>query len=602
MEELTAQNRRTEGRRLFLRQDIRGGEGRGHTHSKRVAGVASGRALHSIEGADDAAPHQVFGDDWKWRSRKREPAAAGAAGARDYDFWAVRETKSKQYLRATESHPVSMEPSRCNQGDEGRKRKLDASNNEGSPDASDDMDLKAFLDKHSEQMRRMQSQIDGLVAINSTLQARLDGHNESRAQEVDELREKCDVLESRCSSLERSIQVLRKDVSWTYSAPSIPRSHWIEQGHGEEYADNMERCRKRTIEEVERIRNGEDLIFLCESLDYEDQMAVLHDDALLPHFKELADAIQLSNGIERINIDTIELHPSSLGILCPAMEGKVTVIDMRYVRFPGQDVVECYEILATSIRRNHALEILVWIGNQIPSDEQADLLIKSIIDNRSIKNVYLGNCFNQGGANGCRALATLMASGRPFRELDFSENGLSGIDNAAAALATNPQLDRLMICDNELNDRDAELIAEALKQNTNLKVLTLRGSNITSGGLENIETAIYDPSSLNAIEYCNHTCSVDCLEYVEGNKNGTPRQRRNRKLFKLLSTRHLDGSNARHLNAELGEEKYTIKLVPEVLHCIKRYSSDRTADLSTSLSITYELIKSWMIPELFEHH
>ncbi|EJK60502.1 hypothetical protein THAOC_19130, partial [Thalassiosira oceanica] len=174
-----------------------------------------------------------------------------------------------------------MEPSRCSRGDEGRKRKLEASNNEGSPVASDDMGLKAFLDQHSEQMRRMQSQIAGLMAINITLQARLDGQAESQAQEVNGLREKCDVLESKCGSLERSIQVLTKDVSWSYSAPSIPRSHWIEQGRDEEYADNMEECLERFKGDVNSIRNGEENY--CGCLYHEGLMEVLHDDALLPH-------------------------------------------------------------------------------------------------------------------------------------------------------------------------------------------------------------------------------------------------------------------------------------------------------------------------------
>ncbi|EJK48487.1 hypothetical protein THAOC_32710 [Thalassiosira oceanica] len=284
------------------------------------------------------------------------------------------------------------------------------------------------------------------------------------------------------------------------------------------------------------------------------------------------------------------------------MEGRLKSIDMCRVRFPGPDVVECYEIIAASIGRNHGLERLLWISNQIPSDDQADLLIESLIVNRAIKDIRMENCFNQDGVNGCRALTSLMTSGRPFQELDFSDNGLLGVDDAAAALATNPQLEKLFMNENQLNDRDAELIAEALKRNTILQELTLDDNSITSTGFQKLRTAIYDPSSLNAVESCNHTCYVDHMD-VEGNDYGmTPRQRRNQKLYKLLSTRHLDGSNARHLNGELGEDKYTIKLVPKVLHCIKLYSSDKATDSSSPLSITFELIKTWMIPELFEVH
>ena len=479
------------------------------------------------------------------------------------------------------------------QGGESKKRKLDAPNSKGSLG----VDLKALLDQHSEQMRRMQSQIDGLVATNSALQARLDDQAKLRAHEVKELREKCDVLESTCGLLERSIQVLKKDVDWTYSAPDIPRSHWIEQGHDEEYADFMEVCLERIRGNVEDIRAGG---HFCECLDYEDQLSILHDDALLPHFKELADAIQLSNGIRQIVIDNIELRPSALGILFPAMEGKVASIFMQCVRFPSENVTECHVVIAASIRHNHTLKKLAWISNRIPSYDHADLLIESVIGNQSIESVRLDSCFNlEDGVNGCRALVSLLASGRPFYGLDFSGNCLSGIDGVASALATNPHLRELWIGDNELNDRDAELIAQALKQNTNLQSLYLGWNDrITSAGFEKIRTAIYDPASLNAMTSCNHTCYVDDTEAEENLRSLTPKQRRNRKLYKLLATRHAEGSNARHLNAEMGEGKYTIKLVPKVLHCIERYSSDQTTDSSTPLSITFELIKTWIMPTL----
>ncbi|EJK46326.1 hypothetical protein THAOC_35008 [Thalassiosira oceanica] len=497
-----------------------------------------------------------------------------------------------------------MEPSRRIRGEEERKRKLEASNSEGSPVASDDMGLKALLDQHSEQMRRMQSQIDGLVAVNSTLQARLDCQAGSQAQEVNELREKCGVLESRCGSLERSIRVLRKDVSWSYTAPDIPRGHWNEQGRDDEYADNVEEKIGRIKDDVERIRNGENIV--CECLDCFGQLTILHDDALLPHFRELADAIQLSNGIQRIAIGNIELRPSALRIMFPVLEGKVTNISMRRIIFPGPDVVECYEIIAASIRRNHALEILTWIGNQIPSDEQADLLIKSIIDNWSINTLTLDNCFNLSGVNGCRALAALMTCGRPFDWIHFGRNGLFGIDDVASALATNPQLKILFMTKNQLNDSDAELIAQALKQNTNLQMLCLGENNITSAGFEKIVEAIYDPSSLNAMVACNHTCWVDFVEqhdnYVGVNEEFlTPQQRRRRKLYELLSARHAEGRNTHHLDAELGEWAFTTKLVPKVLECIGRCSLDGAIESPTPLSLYFELMKSWKMPELYEH-
>ncbi|EJK53188.1 hypothetical protein THAOC_27431 [Thalassiosira oceanica] len=475
-----------------------------------------------------------------------------------------------------------------------------------APHPRGDVTTRALDDIHS-MLEEHARQIEKLVAANEVLEGRntaLEETCKALERKSESLERSCGELEVRCSSLERSLLLLRKDVSWTYSAPDIPRSHWIEQGHDEDYAVHIEECLGRIKSDVGNIRDGDE-DYHCDCLNNENQLAILHDDALLPHFKELSDAIQLSDGIRLILIDNIELRPSALRIMFPALEGKVTNISMYRVRFPGPDVVECYEIIAASIRRNHALKELAWIGNRFPSDDQANLLIESIICNHSINTITMNNCFNQSDINGCRALTSLMTCGRQFDWLGFSENGLSGIDDVAAALATNPQLETLCMNKNQLNDIDAELIAQALKQNTDLQELYLYENNITSAGFEKIVEAIYDPSSLNAMVACNHTCLV---EYVEENDNCmggneeflTPQQRRRRKLYNLLSARHAEDRNAHHLNAELGEGAFTTKLVPRVLECIGRLSPDGAIESPTPLSLYFELIKSWKMPELYE--
>ena len=69
----------------------------------------------------------------------------------------------------------------------------------------------------------------------------------SRLSRMDELEkkcqqqeEKCDILEERCDSLVRGMKILSKESTWEYSAPSIPRSHWIERGFNLEYTEAME--------------------------------------------------------------------------------------------------------------------------------------------------------------------------------------------------------------------------------------------------------------------------------------------------------------------------------------------------------------------------
>ena len=309
---------------------------------------------------------------------------------------------------------------------------------------------------------------------------------------------------------------------------------------------------------------------------------------------------------KKIIVGNIELPPTAINILFPAMEGKVTTIDVSRIVFPPEDVMECYEIIATLIGRNHTLKELTWSQIRFLSDDHADLMVESIKANGSIKHVTMESCFDQNGVNGCRALASLMTSGRSFESLHFGHNGLSGIDDVANALAANPQLGTLYITDNRLNDRDAELIAQALKQNTNLRWLNMgRGTNFTAAGFEKMSEALFDPSSLNAMEACNHTCYVGCVErndhYAGGNFLGkTPQQRRRGKLYNMLSARHVAGSFARLLNAELGESGI-IKLVPRVLERIQQCLGDRSADSPSPLSLLFELMKSQKLPELYEH-
>ncbi|EJK45968.1 hypothetical protein THAOC_35391 [Thalassiosira oceanica] len=380
------------------------------------------------------------------------------------------------------------------------------------------MSINAVLEEHARQ-------IEALVAANRALEEKHQAQVEQQQAQVDEvkaecrekyesLERRCGVLEARCGSLERSIQVLKKDVDWTYKAPDIPRSHWIEQGHDEEYADNMERFLYEIKFEAEYIRNESGDHYCSECLNNKNAPTIiLHDDALLPHFKEFANAIQVTTSDIEIAIENIELNPSALGILFPSMEGKASDFWMGSILFSAENVAECYEIIAASIRNHHTLRWLAWVDNRISSDKQAELLIESIIDNRSINTLTLNNCFNQSDINGCRALATLLTCGRPFVALSFSRNSLSGIEDVAAALATNPQLETLRIGDNQLSDSDAGLIAEALKQNTNLQELCLLGNNsITSAGFEKILEVIYEPSSFDAVESCNHTCYIDCIE------------------------------------------------------------------------------------------
>ena len=58
-----------------------------------------------------------------------------------------------------------------------------------------------------------------------------------------------------------------------------------------------------------------------------------------------------------------------------------------------------------------------------------------------------------------------------------------------------------------------------------------------------------------------------------------------------------------HLNLEFGnedEDDDSLKLVPRVLESVHRYSYVYRPNTAQPLSIMYEILRSWKIPELYE--
>ena len=68
--------------------------------------------------------------------------------------------------------------------------------------------------------------------------------------------------------------------------------------------------------------------------------------------------------------------------------------------------------------------------------------------------------------------------------------------------------------------------------------------------------------------------------------------------------RNREGSNVYHFNLELGDEEEDdehLGLVPHVLESVNRYAKRRPAYYKSSpLSIMYEILQSWKMPELYE--
>ena len=255
------------------------------------------------------------------------------------------------------------------------------------------------------------------------------------------------------------------------------------------------------------------------------------------------------------------------------------------------------------MKANHHLAEIRWIDSQIDSEEDARAICLAIVSHPSITRVQLENCFGVEGNIGYDVLCSLFASGSGIKSMDLEGNSINTGSCTAIPdyITRNTPLTSLFLANNNLNDEDAVLIAKALKCNNNLRSLRLQRNGISNVGIDAMKKAFYDPTSLNSLSDCNHTCSlqlpgVDNI-LIYGNGSSDKLVNRRLKLYHLLSVRNREGSNVYHLNLELDNEDDSFVLVPRVLECIHRcYQSSELAPLS----IMYEILGSWKMPALFE--
>ena len=252
---------------------------------------------------------------------------------------------------------------------------------------------------------------------------------------------------------------------------------------------------------------------------------------------------------------------------------------------------------------NPNLEQFDWINNSIESMEDARCLVAYIISHPNIVDVRLENCCGEG-IDGYEILLLLLESDKRFSTIDFDTNNMQTGDY----IATNTSLDKLYLNGNHITDDDAVFIAEALKQNTNLRYLSLGNNDITHVGRGALSSATYDSTTLNSLVGCNHSCFIAGVDLVDRRSHlNKYTYARTLKLYNLLSFRNREGSNVHHLSSEfdIDEDENSLVLVPRVLESVYRYSERNLGyhdfDRVHPLSIMYEILRSWKMPALYEN-
>ncbi|EJK61823.1 hypothetical protein THAOC_17619 [Thalassiosira oceanica] len=420
-------------------------------------------------------------------------------------------------------------------------------------------DVQRLIDREQASMRH---KVDALEEANAALKTK-----------VEELKLETEDLRRRCAVNARSIQVLKKDVKWTYSAPDIPRSHWLNQGHGDQYIAEMTKIVKGIKRSTEKLRNG--AVNDLKQIFLKTAVSLAHDDILLPHWSELSDAIQLLEEGAPLTfaMNNVQVNRSVQEMLSQSLVLKCDQIGLYRNHFNRQDGAN---FACEAIRNNPQLNVFGF-QNAIESEESADRLCRLILAHPKIQRLCLGRCCNEGGTFGYSMLKTLMSSpARKFVRLYLGGNHIrtNGCSILPDYIASNPPLEVLALNDNHLVDDDLRMISMALKTNDRLKELHLKRNDNTPIGTKWLEVAVrglrpiqtasgssfLDPSFESVFD-CNHTCRIEIPESSFEELNcSSPLENKMRKLYDLIVMHSLRGDLVNELQRALGGD--LISLMP----------------------------------------
>eukprot|EP00984_Skeletonema_dohrnii_P039075 scaffold43053_cov144-Skeletonema_dohrnii-CCMP3373.AAC.1 len=288
----------------------------------------------------------------------------------------------------------------------------------------------------------------------------------------------------------------------------------------------------------------------------------------------------------------VQLNHDAMLLIKEALVGKpfqnLTFLDNNDDDVPrGMSVDAILDI----VESNKHLQKLQIIGNQIGRDHIGRLC--SAVHNHALMELDLSNCF-EPGIGDAMLTALLTIDGLKSEKLGMGKNIITSSVGTLLAdfLASNPRLKQLHLQHNRLNDSAAALIANALRTNTTLRSLDLFDNGITKIGVESLRLALFDEGSLNSVADSNHRCNIRLIGSLSlalrwNNSSQDMGENRGRKIYRLLSSRNKTLSNVQHFG------DIDVKLLPNMLDAVHKYSNDGGNDSVKASSIVYEIMRFW---------
>ena len=351
--------------------------------------------------------------------------------------------------------------------------------------------------------------------VKNNMQTYISILEQFREDECQSLKNEKNAMQSRISSLEDRNQFLAAKCGsfWRIHHPSeVPDEYWIEQGFDEPYIRRMNSFLETLEHSTDRLTSGRSHGDICLG-PFGDGTVMLHDDELLKHWRELADALQLysvEKSLDHFSVANVQLTSAVLDMLGHSLR-ETTVRGFSLNNNGFANTTEGVNFAIKFLRHNMSLHTFSWKENRITGGRDVTRLCGALNRLPPLQDLRMIKCCGDT-SNGYGILCLLISGAcQHLNKLSFVSNNIStGVESHVSEfLATNPQLMHLYLEDNNFNDRDATLIANALRQITNLRDLNLARNDITDVGCSAFADLLGRNSRLRILSLGGNAISLD---------------------------------------------------------------------------------------------
>eukprot|EP00956_Cyclotella_meneghiniana_P019022 scaffold32223_cov83-Cyclotella_meneghiniana.AAC.5 len=406
-------------------------------------------------------------------------------------------------------------------------------------------------------------------------------------------------------------EVVKKNQDYEYPVAMPSIEEIMSQGFNEQDATEIHEDIAAMVEQTKNMRSGE-------AMNYIDPNPIgsIYYDGYLPHYKEFVDAlIEYRHTMNyrrdvrfKCSMGSMELTRDVLAILQDgfyhAHFDSMTIYSNLEVTVDR--LVGYIDFIANCVAASTRLIQLDLNQIFVENTRDMDVLCEGINSNISLEHLTLDECGNEHGLSG-EILSKLKSKTLKSVAICTDLSNLGPTD-MSEFLSSNPSLTALDLCSNPFNRQDIVYIADALRHNTTLLNLELSWDNI-SNHCHLLESAIFDRASLNAAYESNHHCKIKIWgcnissDIEKFNTYSDAIRNRNKKIYTILSTRNRNRENAAYFESD----DIGIKHIPRIIsllkplsrHNMKKRKMMSIHDDTKPLSIVYEIMRDWKMPELY---